>query len=391
MTTPTNLNFAGCGCTTAATDRCTLSSLVCTEGVAFGNAGDLEVFKTGAAMCVAVRPGNAFVRGDSGQSTGSNMYHVCDSERGDVPLCLSTSDPTDDRIDLIVMCVADSNFEGTECEGSVSVVTGTPSPAPAPPEPGPNCIPLAEVLVPAGAPSVGPGNITDRRASYSLCSGGPAPVRQVFTSGDTWTKPAGARWVEVEVQGGGGAGGGAPATTAGTVSAGAGAEAGAYAKTTFAASALGATEQVTVGAGGTANSGAAGGAGGASSFGTAGTLVSADGGAGGGSTAATGTGGSLSGGSSTQSLTGQIQIPGGGGGTAVRVGDSAVVAAVGGTGGNSHLGNGGAGRGGVSSGEPGRRYGGGGSGAAISSGTQGARAGGAGADGVVIVRTYFSG
>lgn len=172
MTAPdTNLNYAGCGCTTASTDRCTLSSLVCREGVAFGNAGDLEVYD-GDAMCVNVRRGNAFVQGDSGQPAGTSMYHVCDSQRADTQLCLATSDPTDDRIDLIVMCVADSDFEGDECAGSVGVVTGTPSPTPVAPDAGPNCIPLAEVLVAGGSTEVQPADITDRRQPYELCSPG---------------------------------------------------------------------------------------------------------------------------------------------------------------------------------------------------------------------------
>jgi hypothetical protein len=74
------------------------------------------------------------------------------------------------------------------------------------------------------------------------------PTIQVFTSSGTWNKPSGLKWVEVEVVGGG-AGGGATAGS-GTVYHNAGG-AGGYAKKRILASVLGATETVTIGAGGT--------------------------------------------------------------------------------------------------------------------------------------------
>lgn len=83
-------------------------------------------------------------------------------------------------------------------------------------------------------------------------------------------------FVEIEVQGGGGGSGGC--STAGAMSGGGGA--GGYASRIVLASALGASETVTTGAGGTAgaNTGTSGGTGGTSSFGS---FASATGGAGG--------------------------------------------------------------------------------------------------------------
>lgn len=108
---------------------------------------------------------------------------------------------------------------------------------------------------------------------------------QVFSTAgtNTWTKPSGAKWVEVTVIGGGGAGGSGPANN--NSSGGGG---GAYGFKRFSASALGSTESYTVGAGGVAGANnTAGGAGGFSSFGTT-VLIKAPGGSGGGNSAAAG-------------------------------------------------------------------------------------------------------
>src|SRR5690242_15519101 len=93
------------------------------------------------------------------------------------------------------------------------------------------------------------------------------PDVQVFTANGTWTKPASAKIVHVEVVGAGGSGGGAGATGAGQWSYGDGGGGGEYASGWYDADDLAATVTVTIGAGGTASTGA-GASGGNSSFGT---------------------------------------------------------------------------------------------------------------------------
>lgn len=117
---------------------------------------------------------------------------------------------------------------------------------------------------------------TATKWSYSEGGG----FEEIFTSSGTFTKPAGYKWFVVEAWGGGA--GGAGADTDGNENAGGGGG-GAYVRAIFSADDIGATEIVTIGAGGTAGltqaSPTAGGTGGNTTFGS---LLTAYGGAPGG-------------------------------------------------------------------------------------------------------------
>jgi hypothetical protein len=108
---------------------------------------------------------------------------------------------------------------------------------------------------------------------------------QRFESDGTWTKPAGAVRVFVEVQAGGAAGGGAGTTSVGEAAEGGGGGGGGYGAKWFDASSLGATEDITVGAEVLGSGGANGSNGNPSEFGT--THFGANGGTGGTAMAAT--------------------------------------------------------------------------------------------------------
>lgn len=205
-----------------------------------------------------------------------------------------------------------------------------------------------------------------------------APVTTVYSSNDTWTKPSGLVAVLVEVLAAGG-GGRSVTASAANANAGSGGGGGEYRRGMIAASALSATETVTVGAGGTA-----GNAGGNSSFGA--HISSVGGGAG---TAETGTGTSIN-----YSSFGGAQGAGGSGGDYASAGGEGEIGVRysgalpnGGDGGPSALGVGGLG-GLAGSGGRGGGLGGGGGGGGSDSAT--ARAGGAGGDGIVIVTEFYA-
>jgi hypothetical protein len=206
-------------------------------------------------------------------------------------------------------------------------------------------------------------------------------VRTVFTAGTTYNKPAAAKQFLIEVQAGGGAGGGAAATSA-QGSGGGGGQGGGYACSLLAAAALGASETITVGAGGTGVSAGTGNTGGTSSFGS---LVSATGGLGGQATGAGTTVGLQEGGFGTQTFTGQQTAVGQAGAVGGRLGGSD---SFGGLGGSSRLGGGGRGRAGNNTGDVGGVYGGGGGGS-TTGGTNAARAGAVGGAGCVIVTEIY--
>ncbi len=89
---------------------------------------------------------------------------------------------------------------------------------------------------------------------------------QTFTANDTWTKPSGAKIVEVIMYGGGGGGGGPNRSLAGVGGSGGGG--GCYSRKIFNASDLASTVAITIGTGGAGGNQADGTAGGTSLFGT---------------------------------------------------------------------------------------------------------------------------
>lgn len=382
----------------------------------------LAVTQTGSpSMAVLVDTGVANIPGSISSTQGN--YYVANTAQE--TLSIAAAHATLPRIDIVVINVRDSQYSGVSNDSQLQVITGTPASSPVAPTAPDNSITLAQIAVAAAVTSIVDGNITDTRFYLAgvggviqskstdsftglLSAGQPlfetdtfrlkvatdtgATFKtvftgtnvQVFTANGTWTKPAGAQRVFVQVQAGGGAGGGAVTNISGSSAMGGGGGGGGYVEAWFDASSLTSTEAVVVGAGGTGVSGAAGNNGGNSTF----DILTANGGSGGPtrstSAVAFGIEGGAGGGGS-----GSLAVhTGGSGGNAWGDGPLGIC----GNGGDSHFGGGGKGartqtQPAVANGAVGAIYGGGGGGS-ITAGTGAAQAGSAGAAGVVIVTTY---
>lgn len=215
-------------------------------------------------------------------------------------------------------------------------------------------------------------------------------VAQIFTSSGTYTPTAGMLYCYVYMVGGGASGGGCAASAAaGNYGAAAGGSAGEYAEGVFSAATIGASQTVTIGAGGAAPAAGQnnGNSGGTTSLGA---LLTAVGGTGGQAspTGATSSGNTGAAGGTGGTGTG-LHVPGGASSPGLWIAASTLAWA--GNGGTSFFGGGGSGGIATAFGIPlpiaGAAYGSGGGGAANGN-SAAAKAGAAGANGVVVILEY---
>lgn len=220
---------------------------------------------------------------------------------------------------------------------------------------------------------------------FEIIRSGMAKDLIVFTASGTYDKPTGLKFIEVKAVGGGGGGGGVAGATASDFGAGGGGGAGGCAIITIYASALSASETVTVGAGGTGGIGSLSGSSGGNT--TFGAHCTGGGGTGGGGHTSSANAKTRFGGQGGTATGGDINITGGPGGIGVAV-DSASLGANGGPGGSSVMGGGAYSSSGDINGNNATGYGGGGGGA-VDTGSTSTFNGGDGADGLIIVKEYF--
>lgn len=226
--------------------------------------------------------------------------------------------------------------------------------------------------------------INSGRANWKLLSQDVFTLNiQTFTSSGTYTPTTGMQYCHIECLAGGGAGGGAGATAVGETSIGGGGGTGSYGVGVFSAAQIGASQTITVGAGGTGSAANPGNPGGASSVGS---LLTTGGGIGGAEATGSGTlyvNGSQGGFAGSG---GSINIPGWRG----LVGISNADLLIPGEGGNTPYGIGGHVAHGISAdGLAGLGFGSGGGGGGNSASQVTERSGGDGAGGIVIITEYI--
>ena len=132
--------------------------------------GDFEVTEhsTGADGTCDVAAGQLFVRGTDVSNQG--LYYVVNDAT--VNLAFSAADPTNDRIDLVIVEIQDSFYAGGANQADLTIVAGTPAGSPVVPDLDAlgyeNYFVLAQVLVNSGGGTVvADSDITDRRRSYA--------------------------------------------------------------------------------------------------------------------------------------------------------------------------------------------------------------------------------
>ena len=142
----------------AENDRLTTQALWATTGII--NSTSLEVTANSpVGMSVRVASGWAAIVG----TTQANMGTYVAYNDAQVTLTVTTADPTNPRIDRVVMTVNDSYYSGSTNNVVLSVIAGTPAGSPVAPATPDNSISLATIAVAAGALSITSGNITDTR------------------------------------------------------------------------------------------------------------------------------------------------------------------------------------------------------------------------------------
>jgi len=140
-------------------------------GVRYGTGNPLQV-NASSGMSVTVNAGVAFVQGSTSATAG--MYTGCLDTTS--TLTATTSDPTNPRIDnVIVQFVDNGNNTST---GTINIQAGTPAASPVAPTLPANSLLLAQLSVGAGVSSITAGNITDKRV-FTVAQGGILPMANV--------------------------------------------------------------------------------------------------------------------------------------------------------------------------------------------------------------------
>jgi hypothetical protein len=146
----------------AENDRLSMQALIATTGII--GSSSLAVTAQGSPnMTVNVAQGWAGIVG----TTQSNMGVYVGYNDATTVLTITTANPTNPRIDRIVMTVNDAYYTGSVNNVVFQVLAGTPAGSPTAPAIPANSISLATIAVGAGVSVINSGNITDTRVEVT--------------------------------------------------------------------------------------------------------------------------------------------------------------------------------------------------------------------------------
>ena len=166
-------------------------------------------------MSVQVYAGMILVPGTLGSTTGwyvnntaqtgyglpsdfTSQGAYCFYNDGTVTLDIATADPSNPRIDIVCASVEDAQYQGSNNEPVLQVITGTPGASPSAPSAPATSVVLAQISVPAGATSITNADITDERPTPVSVSQPPYGYAYYGTSGTPFGSGA---WEQIPLAG----------------------------------------------------------------------------------------------------------------------------------------------------------------------------------------------
>jgi hypothetical protein len=164
----------------AESDRLNAQALYATTGI-IGSASMAITPNSPAGMSVRVATGWAAVVG----TTQPNMGVYTAYNDATTVLTVTTADPTNPRIDRVVMTIRDAYYTGAFNDVIYQVLAGTPAGSPTAPATPANSISLATIAVGAGVTSIIAANITDTRVDVTTNL--PAPQLNFSVNAQTGT------------------------------------------------------------------------------------------------------------------------------------------------------------------------------------------------------------
>ena len=146
----------------AENDRLSTQALYATTGI-IGSSSLAVSQNSPAGMSVIVASGWAAILGTTQANMGA---YVAFNDANNI-LTVTTANPTNPRIDRVVVTIQDAYYTGAFNDVIFQVIAGTPAGSPVAPATPANSISLATIAVGAGVTSILNANITDTRVEVT--------------------------------------------------------------------------------------------------------------------------------------------------------------------------------------------------------------------------------